>query len=150
MNVSITLGRWLNDDGSISKVLENRLNMTMELLNDKKVDKVVLSGGVANSKAGISEARAMEKYLLSKGVSPDVIIIEENSHTTNQNFEFSLPMVLKYDPKEIYIVSSNEHFTHYDYNPIKMCTKWLNEYKNKLGINHDIRLVIYTDTNSFD
>lgn len=149
MNVSITLGRWLNDDGTISKILENRLLMTLELINEHKVDKVVVSGGIANTKAGISEASAMKSYLLSKGVKEDMIIVEDKSETTNQNFQYSLPKVLGYKPKIVYIVSSNEHFTHYNYNPIKMYTEWLNKYKEEYGIE-DIRLVIYTDTNSFD
>ena len=146
MNISITLGRWLNDDGTITKVLENRLLMTKELYDSKRVDKMILSGGVANQKAGISEARAMYNYLLKLNVKEEDLILEEESHTTSQNFEFSLPKALAFDPKEIYVVSSNEHFTYYDYNPIKMCTKWLNTYKK----DNNIRLIIYTDTKSFD
>ena len=146
MNVSITLGRWLNDDGTISKILENRLLMTKELLDSNRVGMIILSGGIANKKAGISEARAMYNYLAKIGVPVEKMLVEEKSETTNQNFEFSLPMALKFDPKEIYIVSSNEHFTYYDYNPVKMCTRWINEYKK----DNDIRLIVYTDTKSFD
>ena len=44
MNISITLGRWLNDDGTITKVLENRLLMTKELYDSKRVDKMINEG----------------------------------------------------------------------------------------------------------
>lgn len=146
MNIGIALGYWLNDDGSISNILVRRLNLVKELIDDNTLDIVILSGGVANEKAGRSESSAMYEYLIKAGVDKSKLIKEENSHTTNENFYYSLQIALKYDPKIITIVSTNEHFTYYKFNPLKQCTDNL----NKLVPNNNIRLVIYTDSLSME
>ena len=146
MDIAITLGYWLNDDGSISDILVRRLNMAKELLDKGLVGYVILSGGVANAKAKISEAMAMKNYLISIGVDEEKLIIEDNSHSTDENFYYSMPIALSYNPKMIYIVSSNEHFTYYKFNPLKQAT----DHLNKISKDNDIRLVVYTDTYSMD
>lgn len=146
MNIGIALGYWLNDDGSISDLLIRRLKLAKELLDNKMIDYLILSGGVANTKAGRSESRAMYEYLLSIGVDKKYLLLEENSHTTDENFYFSLQIALPMNPKMIYIVSSNEHFTYYRFNPLKQATDNL----NKLDPNNNIRLVIYTDSYSME
>ena len=140
MTVAIVLGNWLNDDGSISKILEKRLAMTKELYFGKEVDKIIVSGGLANIKAGISEAEAMAKCLIRDGVNKDDILIENQSKTTNENALFSVPMAKKLGAKKLIIVTTIEHFTVYSYNPLKM-------FRNAIEKNYeeDVRLMIYTD-----
>ena len=140
MTVAIVLGNWLNDDGSISKILEKRLAMTKELYFGKEIDKIIVSGGLANYKAGISEAEAMAKCLIRDGVNEDDILIENKSKTTNENAIFSVPIAKSLGAKKIIIVTTIEHFTVYSYNPIKM-------FRNAIEKNYeeDVRLMIYTD-----
>lgn len=140
MTVAIVLGNWLNNDGSISKLLEKRLLMAKELYFNKEVDKLIVSGGLANKKAGISEAEAMAKILIKDGVKEEDIIIENKSKTTNENALFSVPLAKKIGAKRIIIVSTIEHFTIYFYNVLKIFRAAIDKYYDE-----DIRLMVYTD-----
>ncbi len=140
MTVGIFLGNWLNNDGSISKLLEKRLLMAKELYFNKEVDKLIVSGGLANKKAGISEAEAMAKILIKDGVKEEDIIIENKSKTTNENALFSVPLAKEIGAKRIIIVSTIEHFTIYFYNVLKIFRAAIDKYYDE-----DIRLMVYTD-----
>lgn len=140
MTVAIVLGNWLNNDGSISKLLEKRLLMAKELYFNKEVDKLIVSGGLANKKAGISEAEAMAKILIKDGVKEEDIIIENKSKTTNENALFSVPLAKEIGAKRIIIVSTIEHFTIYFYNVLKIFRAAIDKYYDE-----DIRLMVYTD-----
>ena len=85
MKVAVILGYRLNDDGTMAKRLVERLNLTLELIKELNPDRVILSGGVANPLAKVSEAQRMEEYLVAKGVNPASLIKEEQSLTTAQN-----------------------------------------------------------------
>ena len=78
--VLVVLGNRLNNDGSITKFQEERLEMALEIIEKYNPIKVILSGGIANPAPNISEAHAMEKYLVSKGIDKSLLIKEENSH----------------------------------------------------------------------
>ena len=92
MKVAIILGNRMNDDGTISATMKKRLDLTIELFNELKPDKIIVSGGIANEVANVSEASKMEEYLLSKGIDKDLIIQENKSHTTRENALFSVPI----------------------------------------------------------
>ena len=140
MTVAIVLGNWLNNDGSISKLLEKRLLMAKELYFNKEVDKLIVSGGLANKKAGISEADAMAKILIKDGVKEEDIIIENKSKTTNENALFSIPLAKQLGAKRIIVVSTIEHFTIYFYNVLKIFRAAIDKFYDE-----DIRLMVYTD-----
>ena len=140
MTVAIVLGNWLNDDGSISKLLTKRLEMAKELYFNKEVDKIIVSGGLANKKAGISEAFAMQQYLLQSDVKEEDIILEDNSKTTTENAMFSIPIAKGLGAKRIIIVSTIEHFTIYFYNVLKIFRRAVDKFYDE-----DIRLMVYTD-----
>ena len=140
MTVAIVLGNWLNNDGSISKLLTKRLEMTKELYFGKEIDKIIVSGGLANKKAGMSEAAAMQKYLLESNIPDSDIILEDNSKTTTENAMFSVPIAKRLGAKRIIIVSTIEHFTIYFYNVLKIFRNAIDKFYDE-----DIRLMVYTD-----
>ena len=90
MKIAIILGNRMNDDGTISNTMKKRLDLTLELYNEYKPDKIIVSGGIANKVANISEASKMEEYLIEKGLDPELIIKEDNSMTTRENALYSL------------------------------------------------------------
>lgn len=145
MKVAVVLGNYLNDDASISKLLTKRLEMAYELYKNNEVDKLIVSGGVANKKAGISEAEAMERYLLSVGVKKEDIYKEDQSMTTHENALFSIPIAKKLGANRIIVVSTFEHFTIYSYNPLKFFREAINNCYEK---DEDIRVMVYTDGNN--
>lgn len=140
MTVAIVLGNWLNNDGTISKLLEKRLLMTKELYFNKEIDKIIVSGGLANKKAGISEAEAMAKHLIADGVKKEDILLEKNSKTTTENAMFSVPMAKELGAKRIVVISTIEHFTIYFYNVLKIFRNAIDKFYDE-----DIRLMVYTD-----
>ena len=83
----IVLGAAVKDN-ELSKALKSRLDASFEYLSDNPDAIVVVSGGKGHDES-MSEAEAMEKYLVSLGVDKNRIIKEEKSTSTYENFKFS-------------------------------------------------------------
>lgn len=137
MKVAIILGNRMNDDGTISATMKKRLDLTLELFKELKPDKIIVSGGIANEIAGVSEASKMEEYLIEKGLDKNLIIKEDKSHTTRENALFSIPIAESLNADTIIISSTIEHFIDMPYNPVKLFNDALN--------NKNIRIMIYTN-----
>lgn len=142
MKVAIVLGNRINDDGTFTKMMIKRLELAYELYSKKEIDKIIVSGGIANPNVKFSEAELMKKYLIKKGIEEDFIYEEKKSHTTRENAFFSVPMALELNPSEIIVVSSIEHFTKQNYNVIKY-------FAEAIG-KRNIKLMIYTDCEDND
>lgn len=125
MLVAVILGNRLNDDGSITDIMERRLESALKLNKLFKPDYIVVSGGVANAKAGVSEAQVMRDYLVERGVSDEKIVLEDKSLSTKQNAEFSVPICAKLNATEILLCTSLEHMSRGFLNPIKLFEKEL-------------------------
>ena len=135
MLVAVILGNRLNDDGSITEIMEKRLRSTLKLNELFCPDVIIVSGGVANDKAGVSEAQTMCDYLVERGISSDRIVMEDKSLTTKQNAEFSVPMCAKMGATEILLCTSLEHMSRNFLNPIKLFENELAQYPSiKLSV----------------
>lgn len=128
MKIAIVLGSRMKDDGTMSDACIRRCNLAVEILDRKMADKLVLSGGLANKNAGITESSAMFNYLVQKGISPETLIKEEQSLTTVQNAKFSVPKAIEAGAKSIIICTTNEHMGRRFLNPIRIFTKELTSY----------------------
>ena len=128
MLVAIILGNRLNDDGSMSEILKKRLSATLRLNERFAPSKIIVSGGVANATAGVSEAQVMHDYLVSQGVESDKIVVEDKSMTTKQNAEFSVPIAAKLGATEILLCTSTEHMGRKFLNPIRLFSKQLQQF----------------------
>ncbi len=117
--VLVVLGNRLNDDGSITKFQEERLEMALEIIEKYNPIKVILSGGIANPAPNISEAHAMEKYLVSKGIDKSLLIKEENSHSTYENALFSVPIAKDLGADTIIVCTSDYHLADGGYNTVR-------------------------------
>ena len=53
---------------------------------------IIVSGGRGRGE-DITEASAMKDYLVSKGINKDMIIMEDKSKTTKENFDFSKKII---------------------------------------------------------
>lgn len=105
----------MNDDGSFSEPMLKRLTKTLEV--EKDYDKIVCCGGVANEAAGVSEAGAMEKYLVEHGVDSEKIIKEDRSTTTKENAIYSKDILEKLGVKQIALLTSRNHMYRIYLNP---------------------------------
>lgn len=117
--VFVVLGNYLNDDATPSELLIKRLNLTIDAMNKFHPDKIILSGGIANLNAKVSEADVMYDYLIKKGVNADILIKEGKSLSTKENALYSMTIIEELCLDEIVIISSIEHFTIYSYNVLK-------------------------------
>lgn len=111
MKVAIILGNRLNDDGTISKIQLERLKMVYELEKDFNPDYYILSGGIANPLAKISEAKAMYDYLVSHDFNKDKLILEDNSLSTKQNAQYCLPIIERLNPDTVIVCTSFYHLS---------------------------------------
>lgn len=132
MLVAVVLGNRMNDDGTPSQLMLKRMQLTQEMYQKLHPDKIILSGGLANPKAGITEAQFMRSYLIEQGLPQEVLIEENNSLTTKQNAQFSVPMAQQMGADSIVVVTSAEHMSRSFLNPLKLFQKQLSKTNVRL------------------
>lgn len=140
MKVFVLLGNRMNDDGTLSDLMKLRLNLAVKYYEENKPEKIIVSGGVANKKAGVAEADKMEEFLLNAGIPQEVIIKEDKSLTTKQNAEFSCPKAKEIGADTMVLCTSKEHMTRWYLNPVRLFKHYLKKYDCK-----GIELVTYTN-----
>lgn len=127
MKIAVVLGNRLLDDAAPTRALKERIGLAIDFYERHSPDFVILSGGMANPKAGVSEAEAMKKML--EGYIPeDKLITESESLTTRQNALYSVPVALKLNATEITVISSPEHIDRRYLNPIRLFRKTLKKH----------------------
>jgi uncharacterized SAM-binding protein YcdF (DUF218 family) len=89
-----------------SPSLKHRLDKSVNLLNSYESLQIVVTGGKGNGES-ISEACAMELYLLESGIKKERIITENNSFSTYENFK-NLGFLIE-DNSSIIIVTQDFH-----------------------------------------
>ena len=121
MKVIVVLGYKLNDDASMDDLLIKRLDLCLKLINEESYDKIILSGGCPTPPGlEISEAEAMSRYLIEKGVSEEMIIKENKSLTTEENALYSVPICKELNAKKITVITTLEHMSRDFLNPVKL------------------------------
>ena len=138
MLVAVVLGNRLNDDGSITEIMETRLKSALKMNELFRPEYIIVSGGIANEKAGISEAQTMRDYLVEHGMPSEKILMEDRSHTTQQNAEFSVPICAKLNATELLLCTSHEHMSRNFLNPIKL-------FQNELAKYPSIKLSAFSE-----
>ncbi|MCM1043783.1 MAG: YdcF family protein [Corallococcus sp.] len=132
MIVAIILGNRMNNDGTPSQLMNQRLELAVKLDGERHLDKIIVSGGIANKNAGIAEADVMRKSLIMRGMDGDKIIAENKSRTTKENAKFSVPIALQLNADEIIICTTPEHMHRKYLNPVKLFEKQLRGHNVKL------------------
>lgn len=89
----IVLGAAVHGD-KVTWVLENRLNTAIEYMEEHPAAICVVSGGQGPGES-VTEASAMKKYMVERGVSDGRVYTEEKAKNTMENFAFSKPIIDK-------------------------------------------------------
>ena len=111
MNITVILGKRLNDDGSMKEELIKRIELGLKTYKESKSDFLVLCGGMPNKLAGRTEASVMNEYILSKGFDSNKIILEDKSKTTWGNAIYLKRLIKNnFDIEKVYLVSTKYHF----------------------------------------
>lgn len=132
-SIMIVLGNRLKDDSSITHIMKEWLDLAIKGYEIFSPTQIIVSGGVANKKAKISEAKAMYDYLVNNGIPSNKIIMENKSKTTIENALFSIPIALELSPNAVIVVTSIDHYSH------DICKV----FHNALG-KKEIDLIFYT------
>ncbi len=110
----IVLGCGLKNDGSPTPLLCGRLDLALKFWRDQlreagKKARFVVSGGKGPDEVQ-PEAAAMKDYLRSKGVSEDLILVEDRSSDTAENMRFSKKKIDAVDPNaSVAFFTTNYH-----------------------------------------
>ena len=139
MKLGIILGYRLKDDGTMTKRLMRRCELAIKYKEEFGLDKLIVSGGVANEHTNVSEAKLMKDYLVKRGMDPDFIIEEDKSMTTWDNMEFSMKIARDrgYKVDVVVVITTVDHYL-LSYNTVKICKEYIND--------ENINMILYTDT----
>lgn len=139
--IIVVLGNWMNDNGTISTIMRRRLDLAIKAYEEFNPKYIVVTGGMANAKAGIAEADAMYNYLVDAGIDKDIIIKEDQSMSTYQNANYTMKLIEDIDFKTLIIVSTIEHFVNYE------TIKYFNDacLNNSKVFSKKINIMIYTN-----
>lgn len=110
--VMVVLGGGL-DGEEPSKILKTRLDKAYEYAVKHPDILIIVSGGQGKGEI-ITEAEAMENYLIRKGISENRIYKEDKAIDTRENFQFSYEIVKKMNVKDkkciIYVTNAYHCF----------------------------------------
>lgn len=84
-----------------SLTLRGRLDKAIEYLDESNDDCYIVVSGGKGSDENLSEAKAMENYLVEHGVRKNKIILEDKSTNTYENFKYSKEKIEEKSNKSI-------------------------------------------------
>ena len=113
IDVIIILGCGIDKQGAVSRITKERLDFFLGKKNELSDIPILLSGrysGLERNKPKITEAQAMKRYLIAKGINPIRIYLEMRSLDTVSNAIFSEKIVKKHKNwKHILLITSDWH-----------------------------------------
>ncbi|MCU7613974.1 YdcF family protein [Chryseobacterium sp. GMJ5] len=74
-DIAVILGSKVNEDGTLSRRLEKRLEAGIDLYTKRRVKMILVSGGLG--KEGFYEGDTMKEFLIRKQI-PDSVIVVDN------------------------------------------------------------------------
>ncbi len=100
---ALVLGCSVHKDGKPSLMLKDRLDASLELYNNGKVSKIIVSG---DHSEGYSEVEVMEKYLINNNVLDSDIIRDNEGFNTRGSIKNYYDL---YKDSKVIIVSQKYH-----------------------------------------
>lgn len=89
-------------------VFEERLRHAVDLYKSGQVKWLIMTGGHGPGDS-LAESEAGRGWAIEQGVPAESILIETESHTTKQNFEFAAPMVVDQGLFRLLVVTDPLH-----------------------------------------
>lgn len=152
----IILGCMIRKDGSLPPLIRGRVDRALQhdSMQQQKTGKKVIfvpSGGQGRNET-MSEAEAMKRYLLSKGIPEERILPEDRSTNTSENMRFSRALIQQRDPNaRIAFSTTNYHVfrsgiiasqAHFHPEGMGSKTKWY--FWPNAFIREFIGMIVYT------
>ena len=108
-DVAVILGNQVYPDGTLSDRLKARLDRGAELYFADMAKKIVVTGGLGQE--GYYEAEKMYDYLRSKGIEPQVLIVDNYGNNTLASAVNSYKIACDEDLQSVIVVSQYFHIT---------------------------------------
>lgn len=108
-DIVVILGNKVNEDGTLSKRLEKRLECGLHLYQNGQVKRIIVSGGLG--KEGFYEGDKMKEYLIEKSVPDSLIIIDNYGNNTRATVKNTLKLKDSLSFESIIVVSQYFHLT---------------------------------------
>ena len=109
----IILGCMIKKDGTLTPLLKSRVDKAIEFSQKQKQitgkDIIFIPSGGKGSDEIISEAEAMQNYLLDQGIRKDSIIIENKSKNTLENMQNSYEIIRNTKNNKICFSTTSYH-----------------------------------------
>jgi vancomycin permeability regulator SanA len=107
--LAIVLGNKVNEDGTLSTRLAERLNKSIELYKEDRVKCILVSGGLG--KEGYWEGEKMKEYLLEHHIPNESIIVDNDGFNTEKTVVNALHVMDSMQLKSAITVSQYFHQT---------------------------------------
>ncbi|MGI5958162.1 MAG: YdcF family protein [Massiliimalia sp.] len=91
-----------------TKMLAHRLDTACDIMKDHPESICIVSGGQGEDEQ-YPESFVMKQYLISKGISPERILEEDQSTSTQENLEYSKKLLGKQNPGKTVVVTDGFH-----------------------------------------
>jgi vancomycin permeability regulator SanA len=108
-DVAVIMGSKVNEDGSLSVRLQQRLDCGASLFQAHQVQHLIVSGGLG--KEGFKEGDKMREYLLQSGIPDSVILVDNQGDNTKKSVANSIVLCRKYGYDSLIVVSQYFHIT---------------------------------------
>lgn len=92
----------------LSPVFRERVNHAVVLYREKRIGKIIFTGGQGNADEE-TEAAAAGKYAVENGVAPEDILLENDSRSTYENLLFAKRIADENNIKTVLLVSDPLH-----------------------------------------
>lgn len=106
-DLAVILGNKVNEDGTLSKRLEKRLECGLNLYRKGRVKKILVSGGLG--KEGFYEGDKMKSFLIQNRVPDSVIIVDNAGNNTIATVDNTLKLKDSLHFRSIIVVSQYFH-----------------------------------------
>ncbi len=106
-DVLVVLGARVLPGGSPSPALAARVEKAVELYHQGIAPRLLFSGGVGVNPP--AEARVMKELAVRLGVPEEACLLEEQSHSTEQNARFSAELLRSLGARTVVVVSDPYH-----------------------------------------
>lgn len=108
-NVYIVFGAKVKEDGP-AKTLASRLDAAVDIMLEDSGAVCIVSGGQGPDEP-FTEASCMYSYMVTRGVSPNRIYLEEKASSTRENILYSAELIrqMELTDRQIVCISSETH-----------------------------------------
>ena len=108
-DIAVILGNKVNEDGTLSERLTQRLACGLALYRSGRVRRLLVSGGLG--KEGFWEGNKMREYLRAQGVPDSVIIVDNQGNDTQQTVRNTLRLRPRLRFRSVLVVSQFYHIS---------------------------------------